>query len=114
MRFFFLYKDVMRGSVATERDFSEPKSVLQSLFSICYTICFALFQISREDDPPLKKLRGGGTCPPPPVPPGIAAPECVHLLLIVIAVLCVYTVIGKRITGKYCLSIHLKTSRATV
>ena len=76
------YEDVMRGSVATEQDFCcnfislkdallgppEPKSVLQSLFSICYTILFALFQISRGDDPPLKKLRGGRV--PPPRPPG--------------------------------------------
>ena len=80
--FFFFYKDVMRGSVATERDFfgnfislnaallglPEPKSVLQSLFSICYTLCFALFQISRGGRSPPKKIEGG-TCPPPS-PPG--------------------------------------------
>ena len=54
--FFFFYEDVMRGSVATERDFfcnfislnaallglPEPKSVLQSLFSICVGL-FSLY-----------------------------------------------------------------------
>ena len=89
--FFFLayfYKDVMRGSVATERDFfcnfislnaallglPEPKSVLQSLFSIYYTICFALFQISRGGgrSPPLKNW--GGDVSPPPRPPGDRRP----------------------------------------
>ena len=68
----------MRESLATERnDFllcilslnaallglPEPKSVLHSLISICYTCFFALFQIVRGDvnpppPPPRKKIEG--------------------------------------------------------
>ena len=84
MRIF--YKDFMRGSVATEREFCcislnaallgppEPKSVLQSYYSVYakhFVDTFSNFP-GGGDDPPLKLLRGNVS--PPPRSPGIAAP----------------------------------------
>ena len=86
----YILKDVKRGSVATKRedfyifiilksallDPQEPKSVMQSLVSICYTFCCVHFF----------KFSGGTTPPPPPTKIEGGVSRCLETFVVMIII----------------------------